>query len=149
MADRSINQAGIDLIKQFEGCQLAVYADVGGLATVGYGHRCDLPIGDTITQEQADDFLSQDLQTAADGVERRILPVDDSINDNQFASLVAFTFNVGYSNFSGSTLLKDILDGNLSDVPSQFLRWDKVNGQTVAGLLRRRQAESDLWSTPV
>ncbi len=35
---RKINDAGLNLIKQHEGCCLAAYSDVAGIWTIGYGH---------------------------------------------------------------------------------------------------------------
>ncbi len=55
-------------VKQAEGCKLTAYKDTLGYWTIGYGHL--LPdqdrdwTGHTITQEQADLFLDEDLQAA-------------------------------------------------------------------------------------
>ena len=32
------SSAGLELIKQFEGCRLTTYLDVAGLPTIGVGH---------------------------------------------------------------------------------------------------------------
>ena len=38
MANKRIGQAGLDLIKQYEGCRLAAYRCAAGVWTIGYGH---------------------------------------------------------------------------------------------------------------
>ena len=50
-----ISQAGLDLIKRFEGCELEAYQDAVGIWTIGYGHTgSDVHKGLKITQAQAD-----------------------------------------------------------------------------------------------
>ena len=54
MANRKIGQAGLNLIKQFEGCRLSAYQCAAGVWTIGYGHTAGVKKGMTITQAQAD-----------------------------------------------------------------------------------------------
>jgi len=137
------NEAGIALIKEFEGCKLTVYLDIVGLPTVGYGHRTDLGVGTEISQDEANDLLSQDLTRFETGV-TRLVTVD--LTSNQFSALVCFSFNLGLSSLAGSTLLKCVNSGDFEGAAEQFLRWDRAGGQVVEGLERRRQTESALFS---
>lgn len=140
---RKINEAGLNLIKQFEGCKLLSYKDVVGIWTVGYGHTGpDVHGGLIWTQDYADRKLAEDLEKFEQGVENLVV---SDINDNQFSALVCFAYNVGLHNLQNSTLLKLINDDNLQDAPDQFLRWNKAGGQVVAGLTRRREAERELF----
>ena len=71
-----INKEGLDLIKSFEGCRLVAYDDlqpskkitnmsqVKGTLTIGYGHTAGVYVGQVISQEQADNMLSEFLKTA-------------------------------------------------------------------------------------
>ena len=52
-------QAGLNLIKQFEGCRLTAYKCPAGVLTIGYGHTAGVKAGQTITQEQTD-MLAED-----------------------------------------------------------------------------------------
>lgn len=36
------SQAGVNLIKSFEGCRLTAYHDSAGVCTIGYGHTSGL-----------------------------------------------------------------------------------------------------------
>lgn len=85
---RTINDAALQLIKSFEGCQLTAYQDQRGIWTVGFGHTGNVNEGDTITQEQADQYLLEDLQHAESTV-GRLVNVD--ISDNQFGALCSLT----------------------------------------------------------
>ena len=42
-------------------------------------------------------------------------------------------------------MLKELNAGNYTKVPSEMKRWNKAAGETLEGLIRRREAESLLW----
>jgi lysozyme len=93
---------GILLIKGSESCKLKAYLDSVNVPTIGYGHTEDVKMGDIIDQETADEFLVYDLK----GVEKDINSLKLNLNQNQFDSLVDFTFNLGFGSLLSSTLLK-------------------------------------------
>ena len=146
---RQINQAGLHLIEEFEGLskkladgRITAYLDSVGVPTIGYGHTKNVHLGLVITCQQAEEFLAQDLRVAESGVNHL---VKVSLNDNQFAALVSFVFNLGTGAFSRSTLLRDLNAGNYSAAADQFLRWNRAGGRVLSGLTRRRQAERKLF----
>ena len=137
---------GLAKTKEFEGLRLTAYQDVGGVWTIGYGHTGSVMPGMTITQAEADDLLRKDVQWAVDCVNRAVtVPV----NQNQFDALVDFTFNIGCSAFQNSTLLRRLNAKNYAEAAEEFTRWKFVKGVEVAGLLRRREADKKLFTTPV
>lgn len=152
-----INQAGLDLIKSFEGCVLYAYDDandnrimpgdpVEGTLTIGYGHTGqDVRPGETITQQQADELLQNDLVQFEAGVNAM---VDRNLTPNQFAALVSFSYNLGLESLRGSTLLSYVNAGDFDAAQEQFGRWVYANGGELAGLVRRRAAEAALFGTP-
>lgn len=134
---------GLALTKSFEGLSLTAYQDQGGVWTIGYGHTGkDVYEGMTITAEQADALLIDDIGRAALCVNRHVMV---SINQNQFDALVDFTFNLGCKTLFYSTLLIRVNQGNMTEAAAQFLRWDHAGGRVIPGLMRRRQAEIDLF----
>lgn len=139
-----INQEGVNLIKEYEGLHLTPYRCPAGIWTIGYGHTRTVKSGMTITKNEADKLLSDDLQIVARIVQNLVkVPLDE----NQFAALVSFAFNVGIGNFENSTLLKLLNRGWYDQVPAQLMRWVKSNGEVLGGLSRRRAAEARLWNT--
>ena len=146
---RQVNQAGIDLIRRFEGCRLEAYPDpaTGGAPwTIGYGATGPgIEPGVAWTQEEAEARLAEDVQRFADAVER-VLTVD--VSDNEFAAMVSLAFNIGAAAFRKSTLLRLVNDGHFEAAAQQFERWNRAGGRVMAGLTRRRQAERALFETP-
>jgi len=139
---RKTNNAGIELIKQFEGLYTKAYLCPANVLTIGYGHTAGVRQGQEITETEAEEFLIEDLSSAEKSVERLIT---SDLNDNQFAALVSFTFNLGAGNLKTSTLRRKLNGGDYDAVPSELARWVKAGGKTLAGLIRRRAAEGELF----
>jgi lysozyme len=145
-----INEAGLALLREYEGCRLQAYLDAGGIPTIGFGHTGpDVRLGQTCTQEQADAWLMENASAAADGVAAHVrVP----LNENELSACSVFAFNVGVANFAKSSICRLINAGDKSGAARSFLLWDKarVNGQLVSlpGLQRRRAAEAHLFLTP-
>lgn len=137
-----MNQAGLDLLKSFEGLRLEAYQDQGGVWTIGYGHTRTAHEGMVITAEFAEELLKSDL---AETIRRVAALVKVFTTENERAALEVFTFNVGAGNLQSSTLLRLLNQGDYGGAADQFLAWDKVHGQVVAGLQRRRFAERALF----
>lgn len=143
---KKTSEVGKKLIKQFEGFRAAAYVCPAGVVTIGYGTTeifgKPVKLGSTITSDEADRFLEEDLKKFEDAINKN---VNITITQNQFDALVSFVYNVGIGNFITSTLLKKINEGKIQDAANEFLRWNKANKKVLAGLTRRRQAERDLF----
>ena len=146
--NRVVNQATIDLIKRFEGCRLDAYQDVVGVWTIGYGHTGGFfaESGMTITQEQADALLVEDIGKFAEGVGALVGTI--STSDNEFGAMVSLAYNIGLGNFSHSHVLTYHREGDFTSAAMAFLMWNKAGGRVFPGLVTRRKAESTLYKTP-
>lgn len=140
-----INQAGIDLIKKFEGLRLRAYLCPAKIWTIGYGHTRTVRAGMEIAEKEAEDLLHEDLRITETYTQRLVLV---PLNSNQFSALVSFVFNIGIGNFERSTLLQLLNRGWYDQVPAQVMRWNRAGGVIVPGLAKRRAAEAVLWNTP-
>lgn len=137
-----INEAGLNLIKEFEGCDLEAYRDSVGVPTIGYGHTAGVQMGQVITQEQATEFLQEDLKQAAADVARIVKP---QLTPNQFAALVSIVFNVGPGAIEGTRFGAALNASEWQTAADLFLEFDHAGGRVLPGLLRRRQAERTLF----
>lgn len=140
------SQTGLSLTEGFEGLRLEAYQDQVGVWTIGYGHTSGVSPGQTCSQEQAQQWLLEDVQGASFAVNRMVTV---QLNQNQFDALVDFTFNLGSGALGGSTLLRLLNAGNTQAAADEFLKWDHAGGVVVAGLTTRRIAEQKLFLTAV
>ena len=127
-----------------EGFRSEPYVCAGGYLTIGYGHKL-LPSDSykIISPEKAQQILENDLRR----IERLVLKyINVGINDDQFAALVSFTFNVGAAALQRSTLRQKINYGYYEDGAKEFLKWVYAGGRKIMGLVRRRRLESELFS---
>jgi lysozyme len=142
---RSVNAAGVTLIKSFESFSATPYKDEDGVLTIGYGHTKDVTADmPAITEWQGEDFLKQDLQDAQADIAAK---VKVSLTDNQYAALVSLVFNVGPVPLE-KTLGTMLSDQNYTGCADEFLRWRMSGGMVSDGLVRRREAERALFLTP-
>jgi lysozyme len=143
---RHITEKGLELIKSFEGFSPTIYLDSAGLPSIGYGHLIlpheYPPFKNGITKSEAEALLKADVRAAENAVSRLIT---SPINQNQFDALVSFTFNLGAGALQRSTLRAKVNRADHGSVPAEFLRWVYAEGRKTAGLIRRRQAEAELY----
>lgn len=142
---------GVKFIAQWEGLYLNTYKDVAGVLTIGYGHTSaagapKVVEGMTITKDQAESILANDLGKVEDDVNRL---VKVKLTQNQFDALVSFHFNTGA--LGRSSALKYLNEGNYEQAAKNLTLYNKatINGklQTVKGLVNRREAERKLFLT--
>ena len=143
---RHITRDGLNLIKNFEGFEPEIYLDAAGLPTIGYGHLIrkgeHKMFESGISEEEAEALLADDVQIA----ERAVLRlVKVPLTDNQFNALVSFTFNLGSGALQRSTLRRKVNREEHAEVPEEFMRWVWAGGRKLRGLIRRREAEADLY----
>lgn len=131
-----------DIVKEFEGLRLEAYKCPAGVWTIGYGHTRGVIPGDVITEAEAEALLAEDLEDSEDAV-RAFVNVE--LNQNQFDALVSFVYNLGSGNFNSSTLLRKLNNGDYLGAANEFNRWNKAGGVVLSGLVRRRNAEANLF----
>jgi lysozyme len=143
-----LNKEGADLIKLFEGCKLKAYQCSAMKWTIGYGntfYEDGKPVmqGHVITQEKAEQLFEL---IASDFASKVAKLVPSHTTSNQFGALVSFAYNCGIANLQKSTLLKKVIaNHNDATIKDEFLKWNKAGGKVLAGLTRRREAESNLY----
>ncbi len=145
---RKITSQALELLKEFEGFSDRRYICPGGVDTIGYGHaiRPGEVFSEPITMARGLSLLVKDAEAAGAAVERLVTA---PLNDNQFAALVSFTFNLGQGHLASSTLLKRLNAGDYQAAADEFPKWRKAGGVVLDGLVRRRAAERALFITPM
>ncbi len=131
----------VELVKEFEGLSLTAYLCPAGIWTIGYGRTEGVRKGDTCTEKEAEEYLKEDLEWANDAVNDYIRV---SLNQSQHDGLTSFTYNVGSTALSESTLVKRLNKKQDPDtvISAELPRWvHDGNGNVLPGLVRRRNAE--------
>lgn len=147
-----VPKAAIDLAKRFEGFERKVkrgveitavpYVCPAGFWTIGYGHLCD-PKHPPITEEEAENCLARDLQTAL-AANLRYCPVLAAEPEERLAAIVDFTFNLGAGRLQTSTLRRRINQRDWHAAGQELRRWVYGGGKVLPGLVARREAEAAL-----
>jgi lysozyme len=137
----------INLIKKYEGFSSKSYYCPSKVLTIGYGTTVyhdgkKVKLGDTVTEAEAMNELKFSVEQFSVGLNSLIkVP----LTQNQFDSLVSFTYNIGINAFASSTLLKLLNSGNYVLASKEFHKWVKSGKQTLQGLINRREEESALF----
>ena len=138
-----------EVIKEFEGYSSEPYLCPANIPTIGYGNtmydngeRVTMDDSD-ITKKEAEKMLLDTIKS----VEKQVKNVVEvKLPAHKLAALISFTYNVGIGNLSNSTLLAWVNSNpDYSQIPSQFRRWNKGGGKVLKGLIRRREAEIEIW----
>lgn len=136
-----ISDAGLQLLKNFEGCRLTSYWDVNGYS-IGYGHHgADVSKDMKITQAQATEYLKKDVAK----FEKAVNALKYVLNQNQFDALVDFAYNCGAGN-----LLKLTANNTrtIKEISGKITAYCKAGGVALPGLVNRRRAEKALFDKP-
>ena len=147
-----LNQATIDLVKEFEGLRTTAYKDSAGVWTIGYGTtgRAGVGIdpveGMEITDAEAEYYLQKGLEKFSTEITGAIT---QPINENEFGAFVSLAYNIGSGAFKRSTALRKFNAGDKQGAANAMLMWNKAGGRVLNGLVRRREAERALFLTPV
>lgn len=161
---RTIGSDGVALIKRFEGCarrradgRFEAYPDPasslsrtgsgsGAPWTIGWG-ATGSGIGEPIgpgtvwTQAQCDARLEADLAHYASDVADAL--GDAPTTQHQFDALVSFHYNTGA--IARATLTRRHTAGDFAAAAKEFARWNRAGGTVLKGLVRRREAEAQLY----
>lgn len=137
-----LGDAGLALIKEFEGLSLKAYTCPAGVLTIGFGTTMGVRPGQVISEAEAEAMLRADVDKFAKGVSEA---VKVPLAQHQFDALVAFAYNVGLGAFRTSTMLRLINKGEMASAAAQFARWNRAGQKVLPGLTRRRAAERKLF----
>ena len=146
--------ACLAVVRDFESFRDKAYLCPAGVWTIGYGSTWNfrngrgVKPGDTTTREEAEHELMRDLQVAVNDV-RKHLPSGIALTQGQFDGLVSFAYNMGGPNFSKSRVCRALERGDINAAAEGFKAHVTGNGQRLNGLVRRREAESALFTSGV
>lgn len=128
-------------VANWEGLETTAYLDAVNVKTICYGSTEGVRLGDTKTPEECERLLSEELSAFMTHVDS-ISTVE--LNPKTLAALASFSYNVGKSAFSRSTLLRKLNSGDKTGACNELSRWVYAGGRKLKGLENRRKAEKEL-----
>ena len=143
-----MNDAGLDIIKKSEGLRLESY-EAGGRWYVGYGHAATAGPNMTITEQQAEELLRQDVSACEAAVAQTIVV---PMNENEFSALVSLCYNLGTGRFKTTEPVNALNQGDRQGAADGFLVHNRarINGvlTPIPHLTHRREEERALFLAP-
>ena len=135
----NISERGLNLIKSYEGCRLTAYRCPANVLTIGWGHTKNVYESMSITQDEADRLLVEDVQMYANAVNKYVSKFN--FNQNQFDALVSFAYNCGIGS------LDSVCSCNtLDEIRAELPLYVNGGGVRLPGLVRRRNEELALFN---
>lgn len=151
----TLSSTGLYFIKSNESFRAHPYLDDAGVPTIGYG-TIVYPDGthvtmhdEPISEVKGSLYILNDTGATVNAVNIMLKGIEQT--QNQFDSLIDFSYNEGTPALHGSTLLRLIKAGekDARKIRKAFMMWNKlhVDGKLVysAGLNNRRIRDADLY----
>lgn len=134
----AVSASAIVGIAGYEGYRSVAYKDIGGVPTIGFGETKGVKMGDTTTPDRALIQLLVSTEQHANEI-RKCIKVP--LHQYEFDAYVSLAYNIGTNAFCSSTLVRKLNAGDYEGACEQILRWNKVKGEVVKGLVNRREQE--------
>jgi len=147
----AISEAGIAMIKRYEGFRDLPYTDNGSDWYIGYGTSCDpaahpFPIGEA----EADLLLRQALASKEERVNRLLQEYSITVNQQQFDALTSMTYNLGQQWINPSYrlcsyLINGIWNYTETEVVNAIATWCHSGTTVLEHVASRRLEEAFLF----
>ena len=150
--DGHINEAGLGIIKSFEGFASSPYLCPANRWTIGFGSTWDIK-GNAVTgshlpvtRDEAGRLLAREVRHVEGAINKL---VKSELTENMFSAIASLVYNIGTGNFQRSTLKMKLNRGEYENAADEFPKWRKAGGRILKGLVRRRAEERQLFLTDV
>ncbi len=150
--EHTVSQAAA-IVKAHEGYRAKPYTCPAGIWTIGFGRTGPDVTANTPTTTilKETEWLENRLEKDLIWLRNKLQPL--VLNSNQEAALLSLVYNIGQGNFIKSSvfrILKNSKNGNIntSELIAFWKQWNKGGGKVLPGLVRRREAEVALFTTP-
>lgn len=137
-SEQGVIQRAAEFIASWEGMRLNAYWDVGGYS-ICYGNRAQK--GDTTTEEDCNKRLYARVKQVKEYVEKLY---NRDLTDNQLIALTSFHYNVKNATH---VIWRGNNDHSDQSIANAIRFYTHAGGVELAGLVKRREAESELFLT--
>lgn len=145
-----LSKQGLNFLANQEGFRSQAYICPAGKLTIGFGHivtpQEKAKFANGITRVEAQQLLEGDIQRYVVAVNKLIT---HPLSQSQFDALVSFTYNVGITALTGSTLRRRLNEGKVAEAANEFGKWVNGDGKRLPGLVKRRFLEKQMYEKGV
>ena len=139
LAALSLSAAALVGIVVHEGYSDTPYFPVpGDVLTIGFGTTGNVKPTDRTNPTKALSRALTDIQKF-EGALKECVKVP--LAQHEYDAYISLSYNIGSRAFCSSTLVKKLNAGDYEGACKEILRWDRFQGQPLAGLTKRRQDE--------
>lgn len=148
-SDLTVSDDCVELIERYEGFSATMYED-SGRWYIGYGSQvAQGAYPDGITEEEATALVHEELRDTEEAINSFCARNNIALTQGQFDALADFTYTLGTSWLSGSSLLLRIVRGETEATRRETARafgvWSHAGGVVLPGLAERRLEEAALY----
>ena len=112
---------------------------------MGFGETKGVTKSTKMPRAEAEKHLAKRLDEFQAGVLK--LCDDAQFTQNQLDAMTCLAYNIGLGNFAKSSVLRYGKRGEHRRAAEAFKLWNKAGGVVLKGLVRRRDAEAELYWT--
>lgn len=143
----NVSMTAVNLIAKYEGFSPTAYLCPANVWTIGYGTTVyangkKVAKGDTITKSEALKLFTTQVDEHASTI---FTYVQVPLNQNQYDALASFQYNCGKYILKNSTLLEKINAEKWEEAMTYLKMYNKGGGKVLAGLVKRRNEEAELF----
>lgn len=135
----TLSLIGLLALTQYEGFSDKAYLDIAKVPTIGYGSTKEVKIGDKIDEKGARSRLLKEVKDEYGVALNKCIKVP--LNQSEYDAYISLSYNIGTTAFCKSTLVKKLNKQKYEEACKEILRWNRVKGEIVKGLIIRRQKE--------
>ncbi len=145
-----ISEAGIEIIKYYEGFSPLPYPDANGYA-IGYGtHNFPKEYNNGITEEQAYALMMEDVEEMSGWLNGMCKDIGITLTQNEFDALISMTYNLGVEWMNSGYSLYNMLRAGIhyysdEDIISTFGGYNTSLGEVLEILVQRRLTEAKIF----
>ena len=139
------NKMYMDFLKNKEGFRNEAYLDSAGIPTIGYGFTEGVKMGDTISEEAANERLLKEM-ARTDQDYNSLVSAD--LNPNQQAAVKSLLYNIGGPQFENSKARAALNSGDFETFKKEASEFRMADGKVIPGLENRRRDELELFFKP-
>lgn len=136
----------LNKIKEFEGFRAHAYKCPAGVWTIGYGRTSGVTSSSVTSRAAEEAWFQNYVDNLMKEVSQRMTDYGYDLTEYQLQALTSFAYNLGMGN-KNKGLIQLVKSGerSIKEISEKIPEYNQGGGRVLAGLVRRRAWEKDLF----